>query len=65
MPPPNALGPHGVIITHQMLDLAMIGNPRSTTTSIVCSSLQPFANQQFGSSWPRMQYGVNVLQGNT
>jgi hypothetical protein len=65
MPPPNALGPQRVIITHQVFDLAMIRNPSSTTNSIVCNSLQPFANQQLGSSWPRMQYGVNVSQGNT
>lgn len=35
VPPLNALGPRGVIITHQVLDLALIGNPRITTTSIV------------------------------
>jgi hypothetical protein len=65
MPPPNALSPQGVIIAHQVLDPALIVNPSSITTSIVCNSLQPFANQQLGSSWPQMQYGVNVLQGNT
>ncbi len=65
MPPPSALGPHGVVIAHQVLDCALIANPCSTTISIVCSSFRPFANQQLGSSWPRMQYGVNVLQGNT
>jgi len=54
MPPPNALSPQGVIIAHQVLDPALIINPSSITTSIVCNSLQPFANQQLGSSWPQM-----------
>jgi hypothetical protein len=47
-----------------MHDLASLANPGSTTTSIVCSSPQPFANQQLGSSWQQMQCGVNMMQRN-
>jgi hypothetical protein len=53
-----------MVATQQMHDLASLANSGSTTTSFVCSSPQPFANQQLGSSWQQVQCGVNMMQGN-
>jgi hypothetical protein len=47
-----------------MHDLVSLANLGSITTSIICSSPQPFANQQLGSSWQQVQCGFSMMQGN-